>query len=168
MSRVIGIISLVILLLLAGMTFGFSSQDGEASSGVSREVTEMVCEVTVKDFDEMPQASQNTIIDGLEHFIRKTAHFSIYLLMGLCAYCCAINLLSKLRHRAAAALIYCLLFAAADELHQCFVPGRTFKVTDILIDVCGALVGMIILRIIILIIDYIKEFIEERRIPKGR
>lgn len=41
--------------------------------------------------------------------------------------------------RAAAAAVLCLLYAASDELHQWFVPGRAALLSDVLLDFCGAL-----------------------------
>ncbi len=38
----------------------------------------------------------------------------------------------------------CGLFAASDEFHQSFVPSRTSSVHDVVIDTCGALVGLLI------------------------
>ena len=35
----------------------------------------------------------------------------------------------------------CIGYATTDELHQAFVPGRTPKLTDILIDSSGAMLG---------------------------
>ena len=40
--------------------------------------------------------------------------------------------------------IACALFAASDEFHQSFVPSRTQAVHDVMIDVCGAFVGLMI------------------------
>ena len=38
----------------------------------------------------------------------------------------------------------CAIFAASDELHQSFVSSRTSSVHDVIIDVCGALIGLTI------------------------
>lgn len=35
-----------------------------------------------------------------------------------------------------------LLYAAADELHQAFVPGRTGRAEDVLVDAAGAAAGL--------------------------
>ena len=36
------------------------------------------------------------------------------------------------------------LFAVTDEFHQSFVPSRTASPIDIIIDICGAMIGLII------------------------
>src|SRR5438270_9832737 len=38
----------------------------------------------------------------------------------------------------------CALFAATDEFHQSFVPSRTASPVDVMIDICGALLGLAI------------------------
>jgi VanZ family protein len=42
------------------------------------------------------------------------------------------------------ALIACAIFAAGDEFHQSFVPSRTSSFNDVMIDVCGVLIGLAI------------------------
>jgi VanZ family protein len=43
-----------------------------------------------------------------------------------------------------AVLLGCALFAASDEFHQTFVKSRTPSVRDVLLDVTGALLGLLI------------------------
>ena len=40
--------------------------------------------------------------------------------------------------------IGCALLAATDEFHQSFVPSRTASGNDVMIDICGALIGLTI------------------------
>ena len=39
-------------------------------------------------------------------------------------------------------LMFCILYAISDELHQLFVPGRGAQVKDVLIDSFGSFVGI--------------------------
>jgi VanZ family protein len=41
-------------------------------------------------------------------------------------------------------LISCAIFAASDEFHQSFIASRTSSVHDIMIDICGAVIGLLI------------------------
>jgi VanZ family protein len=52
--------------------------------------------------------------------------------------------------RAAVALVSAMIFAAADEFHQTFIPSRTGSIYDILVDYCGALTGILICRMLVL------------------
>jgi len=42
------------------------------------------------------------------------------------------------------------LYAISDEIHQYFVPGRTSKFTDTLIDLLGILIGLLVIRTLML------------------
>lgn len=78
-------------------------------------------------------------------FIRKVAHFAIYALLGVLAY-----LLLKLGYSVEnklafpCALMVSAFYAATDEIHQLFVPGRSGSVKDVFLDGVGALCGIIL------------------------
>lgn len=42
----------------------------------------------------------------------------------------------------AVVLLGCVIFAASDEFHQAFVASRSSSVYDVMIDICGALIGL--------------------------
>src|SRR5699024_616373 len=50
-------------------------------------------------------------------------------------------------HRIFFTLMISLLYAVGDELHQLFIPGRSAEVRDVLIDVCGAAFGLLIIKL---------------------
>ena len=50
-----------------------------------------------------------------------------------------------------------VLYAITDEIHQIFVPGRAFQISDILVDSTGALIGVIASFVILKIILIIKK-----------
>lgn len=81
------------------------------------------------------------------HFIRKAAHFTVYALLGFC--------LTGLYHhqsripKAPAAIVTAALYAVTDELHQSFVPGRGPMLTDVLLDTCGAVLGVLVMALLL-------------------
>lgn len=50
-----------------------------------------------------------------------------------------------------------VIYAITDEIHQIFVPGRAFQISDILVDSTGALIGVIASFVILKIILYIMK-----------
>jgi VanZ family protein len=77
--------------------------------------------------------------------IRKSAHFLEYAVLAI-LMCRALTAPGT---RASArvvvrALVYCALYACADELHQFFVPSRTASPSDIAVDTVGASVGVLV------------------------
>lgn len=82
----------------------------------------------------------SSVIPGQASGVDKALHFGIYLLFGV--------LLSRefsevtTRWRAAAlAIVVAVLFGAADEWHQQFIPGRSTELADWYADSIGATVG---------------------------
>lgn len=78
-----------------------------------------------------------------EYLLRKLAHFSEYLLLGLLLYA----LLRRKFSPAVSALLAVMLaagFALTDEWHQLSVPGRDGNLRDVLIDTAGAFTGAVL------------------------
>lgn len=92
----------------------------------------------------------------LSFIVRKCAHSTEYMILGISVKVTADDLLCRSRRgdiqtRAAGILRpWCIgaLYAVSDEIHQYFVPGRNCKLRDVIIDSCGVLTGVLIVRFI--------------------
>ena len=82
--------------------------------------------------------------DGFHLFLRKAGHFTEFCILGLCWGGFA-HYLSKLKERAYIALPMLLVActAVADEFVQYF-SGRGSMVTDVVLDISGAMFGLLI------------------------
>jgi VanZ family protein len=83
--------------------------------------------------------------------IRKSGHFTGYGLVSLCFFhgfrnkLRAVDGLRALWVRSAMFALGCtILIAAADELHQAFLPGRGSSPWDVAMDTCGAITALLI------------------------
>jgi len=72
--------------------------------------------------------------------LRKAAHAVEFAVLG------ALLLRALGSERAALALAFGIAYAASDELHQLFVPGRRGSVLDVLIDAVGVALGVALWR----------------------
>ena len=128
-------IPLVLLVLHCGLIFFFSSQNAESSTAVSQGILRKLLGFmpVVRSLD------QATFLE-VEHFIRKTAHFVLYMILGVYAYLSAETVISK--RKILVTLLFCLAYASSDELHQLFSNGRSGQISDVLLDFCGSFVGM--------------------------
>lgn len=154
---IIGAVSAV-LIALAAAIFLFSAQNGAESSSLSTQVTHIIGSVIFRDLEELSQEERDFLISELEPFVRKLAHFTEYALLGAAVYgllCAAAP--RFIRRKRLAALGISAVFAAADELHQLFVPDRAGRLTDVLIDSCGAAAGIIFVTVTVIIVKYIRE-----------
>ena len=82
-----------------------------------------------------------TSTEILTFLIRKAAHFTEYMLLGL-----------SLRwgiEKSLPALSAGILYAVLDEIHQAFVPGRSCELRDICIDAAGVLAGVLLMLLLL-------------------
>jgi VanZ family protein len=112
-----------------------------------------------------PRASSETL-DFLHHFIRKSAHFVEYFVLSLLI----LRGLRAGRHAprlgwAVAAIALVAGYAALDEYHQSFVPGRTAAVADVLLDTSGGIAAQVIAALVMLWGDVRRRDREKLIIP---
>jgi|HubBroStandDraft_6_1064221.scaffolds.fasta_scaffold152806_2 VanZ family protein len=104
-----------------------------------------------------PHASQETLF-LIHHFIRKMGHVTEYFVLSLLILR-AIRAGKPGAHLswalAAIAIVAC--YAALDEFHQSFVPGRTAAISDVLIDTAGGIGAQIVVALAVLFGDIRKK-----------
>jgi len=79
----------------------------------------------------------------IHHIVRKLAHFTIYFILGV-----LVSYLLNVGKRTSKKIVFvagicCLLFAISDETLQLFIYGRGAQVSDVLIDITGASLGIL-------------------------
>jgi VanZ family protein len=87
-------------------------------------------------------------IAHIHFFVRKAAHVTEYAILTGLLFRALRGLVADFWLRATMAFVPALLFAVVDELHQSFVPSRTSSLGDVFIDFAGAIVAIIICRIL--------------------
>jgi VanZ family protein len=75
-------------------------------------------------------------------------HFLLYFFYGIVAYLFFRNITTS--------IIFSTLYALSDEIHQYFVPGRSCDAMDLLVDIFGIVVGVILIYFVR------KKLLEER------
>lgn len=80
----------------------------------------------------------------VEFFIRKGAHFGTYFLLGGLTALGLARYWSKLGHVAFVSWALATLYAETDELHQMLTGDRTPLIQDVILDSCGALLGVML------------------------
>jgi hypothetical protein len=130
---------LLLMLAIMALIFYFSSQNADRSGETSGSVLAWIME-HIMHREEVPEFAGT--------LIRKMAHFSIYLCLGVSAAL----FVSEWRARRFLFLwswLIPVLYACTDELHQYFVPGRSCELRDVCIDSTGALLGVILIRFLL-------------------
>lgn len=151
------ILTLSIILWMAIVIFYLSHQPASSSNDLSTGITEVIL-----NFFHLVTPWIEIDVEFVNHIVRKNAHFFAYLILGLLTMSAirhVQNIRLKEMHVASKRIIkilkrkqryqafffsvlICLSYAISDEIHQLFVPGRSGEVKDVMIDTCGAIVGM--------------------------
>lgn len=92
-----------------------------------------------------PQISWRAL-SAAQTIVRKLGHLTEYAILAALFWRAlrGAHWRSKMSFLFAVAWSACAIFAATDEFHQSFVPSRTASAKDVMIDACGALIGLTI------------------------
>lgn len=137
------IIFICLTLLWMGVIFAFSSRDGDESTRDSNEVGYFIGRLVISDFEDKTPEEQLAFAEKVDQGVRKTAHATEYAVLAMLL--CGVFLAVDDRKKWYIPWSIATMYAATDEIHQLFVPGRDGNVIDVCIDSAGALVGCIII-----------------------
>ena len=152
--NILRIILIILLVCTFFIIFGFSSQNGEQSGGISRKVTETILKVSSK-YNKLEEEEKEVVLHRTESIVRKMAHFSIYTVVGFLLMGLLSTYKLKDKWRIIMTIVIGILYAISDEFHQSFSPGRSPKITDVYIDTLGIIIGALF---VILIRKIYKQF----------
>ena len=129
------VLAWILLALWMAFIFYMSSCNGNVSSDQSGTIAYVLHNILGINYS-----------DKLIFIIRKCAHVSEFFILGILV----INLISKynVKYSYLISFIICVLYASIDEFHQLFVPGRSGQVTDVLIDLIGVVLGLLLVFLI--------------------
>lgn len=128
MKRLVGYISVGLWMVVI---FLFSNQDSTISKRQSG---------TIVDFIESLGSSLGE--DVLTFLTRKAAHILVYFVLGLLVYNLVRTYGLSRRRTMLISICVALGYAAFDEIHQLFIPGRSGELRDVLIDTTAASIGI--------------------------
>lgn len=124
--------------------FLFSAQNSTQSSELSRGAGNQVFRAIVK-FLGVPEEEREAYVEAMQFPIRKGAHMAEYAVLGFLVG------FSLFVYEIRGGKWYTLaqgitsFYAATDEVHQYFVPGRSCQLSDVLVDSIGGLFGICLL-----------------------
>lgn len=136
-------IFIILTLMTMVMIFFFSMENSSESAYTSGGVTEFIIEHFFSGYHEMSASEKKIIFHTTDYIIRKLAHFSVYTLLGFLLFS-AIGKCRLLSFRSLIVTVTGFLYACSDEFHQYFVSGRSCQFTDVIIDTCGVIFGIVI------------------------
>ena len=130
------IISWALVIICMAVIFSLSAQTAGESSEVSGQLIFMMK------------------LNISQDFIRTVAHFLEYTGLAVLIFNALYQTFGY--QRPFVTLIVSSLYAVSDEIHQLFVEGRAFQISDIVIDSLGAAGGITVLILLIKFVSKIK------------
>lgn len=125
---------LLIVITIMAIIFIFSHDSGSTSTIKSN--------ILVDGFYNIFNFNINRRL--LTKIIRKSAHISLYALLGFSVSNYLIDFNKKIYINS---ILFILIYSISDEVHQLFIPNRSGSIIDILIDLIGGIIGIILWRI---------------------
>ena len=116
-------IMIVMAFTMMGIIFLFSSCNANISSMQSDMIVKLI----------------NNVMPINSFFVRKLAHFSLFFILELILFLTVKNIYLSFFISSGYALL--------DEFHQYFVPGRSCELRDVLIDISGCILAILIIKL---------------------
>lgn len=140
------ILLMLTILCMVGI-FIFSSKPADESSEMSHEVGMFICRIFVPGFEQWSAEEQNLLADIIDYPVRKVAHATEYAVLGMLLFGVLFSSIWKIspERKLLFAILLGAIYAATDEIHQLFVPGRAGLFTDVLIDTAGVMFGTVLI-----------------------
>lgn len=120
LKHIIRYILVICVITLCCVIFNFSSKESQNSSQSSGRVAGFLLD-TFGNGKQMTEQQRNEQIDSMQYIIRKTAHFLIYMLLGILLMCTTITFKWENTYRFNFCTMFAFLYACTDEFHQTFV-----------------------------------------------
>jgi VanZ family protein len=135
------------VIIWIGLILSFSSEPGD----VSKEKSKMV-EGAIRPAVELIQGKLGVEIvpsNRVHFYVRRSAHLFLYTVLGIGLVLVFRKFELKGRNPYYLALITGTLVGGIDETLQSFVPGRSARVMDVLLDSSGVLLGLFVVKVLL-------------------
>lgn len=133
------ILKIILIIIWMITVFCFSGQQGTESGDTSRNFTVIIIQILTGKKLEL----NNPFIEGIQLFIRKLAHFTVYAIGGFLIMNYAYITKMARKNQIICSIGLGGLYAITDEIHQLYVPGRSGNIIDVGIDTLGVITGVL-------------------------
>lgn len=145
MKRVLAYICIISLTLgWMVLIYGFSAQSAVESGGLSALIATPVTQALMK-LRHLPETDYDLLYLQVDSAVRMMAHFTEYAILGI-----LMTVLCRMLRWNGLWIpwLICTVFAATDEWHQYYTPGRAAEVKDVVIDSAGVFCGIVVLLLL--------------------
>ena len=152
--KILIIVSWTLVLVWMGVIYSLSNMNGEESTNKSEKTINLVIKKAVEATNDIGITNKNLeskklnkISKNLDFPLRKLMHVTEYFILTLLLINAFYQSGLKDKKMFIYSLTISILYACSDEIHQAFAD-RTSSFIDVLIDTCGSLFAVFIIKII--------------------
>lgn len=128
---------IIAVIIWMALIFSFSARTGSMSQEDSHHAGIVIGEIFVPKFEQWSEEKQIQFAQKIDKVVRKGAHCTEYFILGmLLAGACTVE-------KKRCPILIGICYAASDEIHQLFVPGRSGQLMDVCIDSAGVILGVL-------------------------
>lgn len=144
MSKIVTPLRFLPAALWYSLIWRMSAQTATASSQSSDSLMGTLFSMVIPDYRSADALTQQAIQELVSFYIRKGAHMFLFFVLAILLWFAFTALIQKRSLRALCTVLSCAVFAALDEFHQTFVPGRSGEIRDVLVDLSGSLIALLL------------------------
>lgn len=132
------------LLCMIGI-FLLSAQPANVSDGNSRWILgRFIGSITGLIGNDMSVQQRFQLVKNIDSIARELMHGVVYFVLAIFAELTVIGAINKKHDSVIITFIFCIFYGLTDEIHQLFVPGRSFQIIDLIMDASGALIAIVL------------------------
>ena len=135
----------ILLILWLIVIFSFSNQNGTISGTNSGGLIYTTLNIIYNVFN-ISKENIYEVLSIIHNPIRECAHVFEYFVLAFLTFKTLESFNIK-ENKYIVTILFCLVSASLDEIHQLFIVGRSFEYYDILMDTLGSILMLIFIKI---------------------
>ena len=120
----------------------FSNENGMESTKTSDSFLYKIVEVITQD--KLTKEDKIKLTNKYMHIVRKCAHFFLYFVLAILVFIFLKEYMEITPAIILYTIIFVIIYASSDEIHQLFVPNRAGSIKDVMIDTSGGITSTLI------------------------
>ena len=144
---------IILTIIWMGFIFCMSNQPANISKELSQNIENLLKHTPI---------IRNLLSDILnspnsQFIVRKSAHIILFYLLSILCFIVIYEIKKNVKISTLVSFSITFIYACMDEIHQLFIPVRSGKINDVLIDSIGFIMGLIFINLIFMLKNIIKE-----------
>ena len=138
---------IILTIIWMGFIFCMSNQPANISKELSQNIEKLLNSTPIigNILSDILNSANSQFI------VRKSAHIILFCFLSILCFVVIYELKRNVKISTLASFSITFIYACMDEIHQLFIPGRSGKINDVLIDSIGVIMGLIFINLIFML-----------------